>query len=175
VRRVLLVVVLLVSFVGLSATPAAAPTWCPTSMTGYPVSFSSYANGQFVTAEISAQGNGYGQLRARTAPNDTGPWEVFRLVCVQGPDIYAIRSEASGKYVTTEMNFPGDDKGLLRARVTAIGAWEKYRIPNSAAPTIYSLAAQRYVTTEVGRTGSGYAALRARATVVGLWEYYTLW
>jgi hypothetical protein len=175
VRRVFLVVVLLVSFVGLSATPAAAPTWCPTVMTDYPVRFSALANGQYVSAEISRTGNGYGQLRARTNPNDQGPWEVFRLVCVQGPDVYAIRSEANGRYVTAEISWTGSSNGLLRARATSVGPWEKFRIPNSALPTIYSLANNRYVTTEINWTGSGYGSLRARATVVGDWEYYVLW
>jgi hypothetical protein len=175
VRRTLLIVVVIVSFLGLVATPAYAPTWCPTSMTSSNMRIRSFGNGLGVAAELSRTGNGHGQLRARTQLNDAGPWEQFRLICVQGPDVYAIRSVHSGEYVSTEISWTGTSKNLLRARTRSIGPWEQYRIPNTALTTIFSLAADQYVTTEVGWTGGSHGSLRARADVVGDWEYYVLY
>jgi hypothetical protein len=168
-RRILLIVALVVSVLGVTATPAAAPEWCPASMTSRNVRFGSE---RYVAAELSRTGDGYGQLRARTPANNVGPWEVFRLVCVHGPNVYAIRSVANGRYVTAEISWTGNRNGLLRARATSIGPWEQFRIPNGVSiVTLFSLANSRYVTVENGWTGDSYASLRARATAVGTWEY----
>lgn len=74
--------------------------------------------------------------------------------------------------MTAEISWTGDQNGLLRARATSIGSWERFRIPatspNGGGFTILSLANNRYVTAEVGRSGE----LRARATTVGAWEGY---
>lgn len=172
-RRALLVVMLMFSFVGVTATPAYAPEWCPSSMISSDFVFLANANYLAVSAEISWTGNSYGQLRARG--QTLGPWERFRLVCDQGPDVYAIRSVANGRYVTAEISWTGDQNGLLRARATSIGSWERFRIPATSPSgggfTILSLANNRYVTAEVGRSGE----LRARATTVGAWERYTFY
>lgn len=169
-RRILLTVVLLVSFLGLTATPAYAPEWCPAHMISSNLRIGS---DRYVAAELSRTGDGYGQLRARTPANNVGPWEVFRLVCVQGPDVYAIRSVANGRHVSAEISWTGNRYGLLRARATTIGPWEQFRIPNSGLiKTIYSLANNRYVTAELSWTGDAYASLRARATSAGTWEHF---
>lgn len=170
-RRVLTVVIVLVSFMGVTASPAYAPTSCPTPMTSNDVFLLAEANDLGVTAELSWTGDSYGQMRARAT--SIGPWEWFRLVCVSGNDVYAIRSVQSGRYVSAEISWTGDRKGLLRARATSIGPWERFRIPNTSSGggvTIFSLANNRYVTTEIGRSNE----LRARASVAGAWERYIL-
>jgi hypothetical protein len=170
VRRILLTVVLIVSFLGVAATPAAAPEWCPASMTSSNLRIGSE---RYVAAELSWTGDRYAQLRARTPANSVGPWEVFRLVCVQGPDVYAIKSVANGRYVSAEISWTGNRYGLLRARATTIGPWEQFRIPNSGQlKTIFSLANNRYVSAELSWTGDSYASLRARATTAGSWEHF---
>jgi hypothetical protein len=170
-RRLLMAGIVLVSFVGVTATPAYAPGSCPTPMTSNNVVFLAEANYLGVSAELSWTGDGYGQLRARATT--LGPWERFRLVCVSGTDVYAIRSVESGRYVTAEISWTGDRNGLLRARATAIGPWERFRIPNTPAGgtmTILSLANNRYVTAEIGRSNE----LRARASAPGTWERFQL-
>jgi hypothetical protein len=170
-RRVFTVGIVLASFVGVTASPAYAPTSCPTPMTSNDVFLLSEVNGLGVTAELGSTGDSYGQLRARAGA--IGAWEWFRLVCVSGTDVYAIRSVQSGRYVTAEISWTGDRNGLLRARATSIGPWERFRIPNTSSMggvTIFSLANDRYVTTEIGRSGE----LRARASVAGAWERYIL-
>jgi hypothetical protein len=176
VRRVLLTVVLLVSFLGITATPAAAPTWCPAEMTSRDIALKHFWLQKFVAAEISRGGDDKGLLRARTDPGQLGPWERFRLVCVQGPDVYAIRSVANGKYVTAEISWTGSREGLLRARADAIGPWERFRIGYGTVGTpIYSLAANRYVTAEVNWTGTSQGSLRARVTAVNDWEWFNIY
>lgn len=175
-RRTLLIVVLSVSFLAVSAPPAAAPTWCPVEMTSRDIGIKHYWLQKFVTAEISLGGDDKGLLRARTDPDRLGPWERFRLVCVQGPDVYAIRSLANNKYVTAEISSTGSRQGLLRARADAIGSWELFRIGYGNAGTpIYSLAANRYVTAEVNWTGTSQGTLRARVTAVNDWEWFNIY
>jgi hypothetical protein len=173
VRRILLIVVMIVSVLGVTATPAYAPTWCPASMTSANVRI---GGERYVAAELSWTGDRYGQLRARTPANNVGPWEVFRLVCVDGPDVYAIKSVANGRFVSAEISWTGNRYGLLRARATTIGPWERFRIPNSGQiKTMFSLANNRYVSAELSWTGDSYASLRARATAAGTWEHFPFW
>jgi hypothetical protein len=173
VRRILLVVVMVVSVLGVNAGEAYAPTWCPASMISSNVRIGSE---RYVAAELSRTGDGYGQLRARTPADSVGPWEVFRLVCVRAPDVYAIKSVANGRYVSAEISWTGNRYGLLRARATSIGPWEQFRIPNTGQiKTIFSLANNRYVSVENGWSGASYASLRARATVAGEWEHLPFW
>jgi hypothetical protein len=175
-RRVLLVVAVVLAATGVTAAPAYAPTWCPSVMTeGQHWISALSANPNYVSAELGWTGNSYGRLRARTDGNHLGPWELFQLICVQGPDVYAIRSVANGRYVSAELGWTGSSYGLLRARATTIGPWERFRIPATALTTIRSTANGRYVTAEVGWTGSSYGSLRARATAVGDWEYFVVW
>lgn len=86
-------------------------------------------------------------------------------------------SVAQGTYVSTELSYPEGDTGMLRARATAVGPWEKYRIvPGGAAGVyaIWSYAASRYVTAELGHPGNRAGELRARSTVIGPWEKFAI-
>ena len=74
-----------------------------------------------------------GMLRARTLT--IGSWEKYRMHCLGG-GLVAIRSLANkpnvyAKYVSAEFGYSGTLRGMLRARATAIGPWERFMIEDS--------------------------------------------
>jgi hypothetical protein len=92
------------------------------------------------------------------------------------PACYAvtITSRANGRLVSAELGWGGNSYGLLRARATAVGAWERFEVCfNGSNSTIRSLANNRYVSAELGWGGNSYGLLRARATVVAAWERFS--
>lgn len=134
-------------------------------------------NGKLVSVELRETGTLYGMLRARASA--MGPWERFRICQsdgIVGQTTWTIQSLANGKYVSAELGYAGSYSGLLRARSSTVGRWERFRISGDGLSlrlaSILSLANGRYVSTEIGETGSTYAMLRARAISVGPWERY---
>lgn len=101
-------------------------------------------------------------------PYSTVGWEC-------GPEGF-IQSRANGLYVSTELGYLGEEKGMLRARSSSVGAWELYQICSPAGSgtprAIWSDGAAKFVSTELGDTGPKWAMLRARANSVGPWEEY---
>jgi len=89
---------------------------------------------------------------------------------------YAFKYAISGLYVSTEIGYSGADNGMLRARSSSIGAWERYYLCyDGSGYGIYSLANSRYVSNELGYTGGDYCMLRSRATSIGSWERFYLY
>jgi hypothetical protein len=146
----------------------------------------SLANNLLVAAEIgyAASNPLYGMLRARTRPENVGPWEKF-IVDDLNPDDngrVAIRSNANGLYVSAEIGYSSSDPryGMLRARARTVGPWETFRWGFYNSGTVYGysnvlIAANgSYVSTELGYTGSTYAMLRARPNQksIGPWEQF---
>src|SRR6266498_3316638 len=88
-----------------------------------------------------------------------------------------IISFGNSRYTSAELG-SGGDHGMLRARATSVGNWEKFTIarwgPNPAMYTIRSQANGRYVSAELGYGGGRYAMLRARATSIGNWEKFLI-
>jgi hypothetical protein len=76
--------------------------------------------------------------------------------------------------VSAELAHTGSKYGMLRARASEWGPWEKFTlcIYNSYV-TIKSNANGKYVSVEMNYTGSYKYMLRARATTVGPWEKFT--
>ncbi|ARZ72115.1 hypothetical protein SMD11_6539 [Streptomyces albireticuli] len=86
-----------------------------------------------------------------------------------------ITSHTNARLVSAELGYGGDSYGMLRARATAIGPWERFTVCfNDWHWTIQSQANDRYVSAELGYGGDSYAMLRARATAVGPWERFSL-
>ena len=134
-------------------------------------------NGNFyVSAELGYGAGKYGMLRARAS--QPGPWENYKL-CYNfdsdGSKVWSIMSEANGRWVSAEVSYTGSYTGMLRARATSVGPWEKFkifRINGMGAYYFKSTANNRYVSAEYGYTGVDHAMLRARATTVGTWEHF---
>ncbi|MBT2438568.1 hypothetical protein J7E93_00175 [Streptomyces sp. ISL-36] len=146
---------------------------------GHKYALRSEANGLFVAAEINDPGTQAGKLRARTAggPESLGSWEKFTLHTDDKGVTVALRSEANGLYVTTEVNYTGGYAGLLRARGTTLGDWQKFHleVQSNGTYALKSKANGLYVTAEINDSGTDQAMLRARgATTPGSWERFTL-
>ncbi|MGW0469470.1 endonuclease/exonuclease/phosphatase family protein [Streptomyces sp. NPDC003027] len=150
----------------------------PPPTAGHTYALRSEANGMFVAAEINAPGAQAGKLRARTAggPEALGSWEKFTLHTADKGATVALRSEANGLYVTTEVNYGDPYAGLLRARGATVGDWQGFRLEPQSNGTyaLKSKATGAYVTAEINDSGGDQAMLRARATSVGSWERFEI-
>ncbi|WP_190125489.1 hypothetical protein [Streptomyces inusitatus] len=97
---------------------------------GETITLRSEANGNYVTTERGYTGSHRNLLRARGTT--VGGWEKLQLV--RQPDgYYALRAQKAGTdgmdvYVTAEKQDAGNDAGLLRARASAVGSWEKFEL-----------------------------------------------
>jgi len=86
-----------------------------------------------------------------------------------------IQTKYGGLYVSTELGFGGNLYAMLRARATAIGAWEYYQLCYNRATghwAIWADANSRWVSAELGDVGGQYGMLRARSGSVGPWELF---
>ncbi|OJF10950.1 hypothetical protein BG844_29205 [Couchioplanes caeruleus subsp. caeruleus] len=96
------------------------------------------------------------------------------ILCWHNVAIYA---NANGRWVSMEKGYSGGDNGMLRARATVVGPWERYVVCRDNVTGYTYWASQdtgRVVSTELGYSAGDYGMLRARATIVGPWEqYYT--
>ncbi|MEV6598251.1 hypothetical protein AB0M36_15425 [Actinoplanes sp. NPDC051346] len=96
------------------------------------------------------------------------------ILCWHNVSIYA---NANGRWVSMEKGYAAGDNGMLRARATVIGPWERYVVCRDNVTGYTYWASQDtglVVSTELGYSAGDYGMLRARATIVGPWEqYYT--
>jgi hypothetical protein len=84
-------------------------------------------SGLYVAAELGRGGDDYNELRARTDFADLGPWELFDAV--PNPDgsfsLQLADLDRDYYYVTAELSMSGPRYGLLRARNSSVGPWER--------------------------------------------------
>ncbi|MEV0231900.1 hypothetical protein [Nonomuraea sp. NPDC050786] len=130
----------------------------------------------YVSAELGSDYTGktpdrLGMLRARAA--SPGSWEAWTEVFLSSGHI-ALRNNASGKYVSVELNYPGADQNELRARSDTIGPWETFDLVWNSDHTysLWSVAVRKYVSAEMSYTGYNQYELRARADSIGPWERF---
>ncbi len=129
------------------------------------------------SGENAAAINLEGDSPCPTAPSynyaDPLPWLAARPA--PGSTV-TIRSLANGKYVSAELGYTGGAYGILRARASAVGGWEKFRVSgdcqSSTGCGILSLANSRYVSAELSYSGAWNGVLRARAGSIGGWERF---
>ncbi|MEV4415392.1 hypothetical protein [Catellatospora sp. NPDC049609] len=96
--------------------------------------------------------------------------------CMDG----ALYSLGAKKYVTAELGYTGTGYGMLRARATSVGDWERFEFcyesgTSGGMLSIRSLANNRWVTVETGYTGVDNGMLRASSTSVGTKQYFWAW
>ncbi|GAA3770434.1 endonuclease/exonuclease/phosphatase family protein [Streptomyces chiangmaiensis] len=135
-------------------------------------------NGLYVAAEVNDSGDQYGKLRARSTSK--GSWETFSLHTDHIDNVgygttITLRNEENGLYVTSEINTTGAQSGMLRARGTNTGSWERfYVIPQGNGQYALKSAENKlYVSAEFNYTGGDEGLLRARSTSIGSWERFT--
>ncbi|GII59847.1 hypothetical protein Pth03_82360 [Planotetraspora thailandica] len=104
-------------------------------------------------------------VKALTLPD----WDLGDDHC----DDVTIKSKAGNRFVSAEVDYTGYVSGMLRARATSAGDWEKFSIcPGNGFYTLYSYSAKGWVTAEQNYTGADAGMLRARAGSVGAWEKF---
>jgi hypothetical protein len=95
-------------------------------------------NNRPVQTDIQARGAYQGTLQANgtfDALSQGDPAMVYDLVPIGSGD-FAIRSHANNRFVSAELGYTGANYGLLRARATTVGAWERFDIRDAGpAPT----------------------------------------
>jgi len=72
----------------------------------------------------SAEVGGDARLRARAGM--VGDWEIFSVSATPGGHTTSIKSVANRKFVSAELGYGGNDRGLLRARADSMGSWESF-------------------------------------------------
>jgi triacylglycerol esterase/lipase EstA (alpha/beta hydrolase family) len=86
------------------------------------------------------------------------------------------RSDANGNYVSAELGYTGASYAMLRARASALGAWESWT--RIQLPTGHWVIRNNgnglYVSAELAYIGSNYGELRARTagSAIGPWEIF---
>jgi hypothetical protein len=104
------------------------------------------------------------RLRA-ASPNDT--FDCF--------DQQTLISAANGDYVSAELGYTGADYGMLRARATTAGPWEKFDFCYDATQgwwAIRSDANGLYVTAQFGYAGASFGELTASSTTIGPYQKF---
>ncbi|MFF9132996.1 endonuclease/exonuclease/phosphatase family protein [Streptomyces sp. NPDC014806] len=177
-RLCLLLMAVLAAVTGVVALPAtsALAASAPPSSTGQ--RWALKVNGLYVAAEVNDSGDQKGELRARST--SVGSWETFTLHtdAVDGVGYgttVTLRNEENGLYVTSELGATGAQQGMLRARGTTTGSWERFSVvpQGNGQYALKSAANGLYVSAEFGYSGSDQGLLRARSTSVGAWERFT--
>jgi hypothetical protein len=62
------------------------------------------------------------------SPHVPAGWTLVKGGGITAQAGNALQSVANGRYVSAELSWGGDRNGLLRARATAIGPWERYNL-----------------------------------------------
>jgi hypothetical protein len=100
----------------------------------------------------------------------------YEFGCAKGT--ISIFARANSRYVSAELNETGNRVGMLRARATSIGTWEKFTVIGNCRATsgcaLRSAANSRYVSAEILDPGAQKGMLRARAKSVGAWERFRI-
>lgn len=103
------------------------------------------------------------------------------LAIYEGDSYVGPFSAANGLLVSVELNYPGNQQAVLRARATDEDLWEDFLFERlgyvstyCARYAIYSLANYKHVSTERNYSGDQNGILRARAGSAQEWEKYTL-
>jgi hypothetical protein len=87
-----------------------------------------FVTDSYVSMEKAWTGNSYARLRSRPDLTSIGPWEEYRLWCVDPANgYYAIQSFGNGDYVSAEIGWTGNRRGCCaRPNQTTEGPWETF-------------------------------------------------
>ncbi|MFF3402669.1 RICIN domain-containing protein [Streptomyces sp. NPDC002659] len=136
---------------------------CMRSAPAAPNSIHVESNDAFARVALAGAGDDYG--RVWTGSGTRGDWETFKFEW-QSDGTVAIKSTASGKYVSAELAWTGDKYGYLRARATAVGPWEKFKLRqqgDGVTAVMWSNANGKYVWVDYAHGST----LRASRGTIG--------
>ncbi|MFD0585246.1 fascin domain-containing protein [Dactylosporangium darangshiense] len=130
----------------------------------------SYASGRYVAEEQDYGGDQHNMLRARTAADQAGSWEVFSLCSGDGGHTVYLTAP-SGYLVTAEYNYAGGARGMLRGRGEWVDVWETFDVwTDSGRYFLRNPSKGAYVTCRVDYKGASYRMMKATGTAAGSWE-----
>jgi hypothetical protein len=93
-----------------------------------------------------------------------------------GGGFTAVLRSSTGLFVSSEVNYDGGNEGMLRARATRVGSWERFHV-RCLGNARFALRAANglWVAAELGSgyTGAALGMLRARSSRIGSWETFT--
>lgn len=178
-RRIcLLLTAVLAAVMGLVVVPAttAFAVSAPPSSTGQ--RWALKVNGKYVTAEVNDAGDQMGKLRA--VSTSVTSLETFTLHTDNIENVgygttISLRNEENGLYVTSEVNYTGVQTGMLRARGTNTGSWERFTVePQPGGEyALKSVTSNLYLSARFNATGDDMGIVRPYASSPGSWERFT--
>ena len=146
---------------------------------------------RIVEQQTGGTGNGLNRLRAwRTDVNSISIFDLYFCTDASGGS-WSIRSNTTGKWVTTSYNLSGNDSNLLRAISSTVGTNERYTLLDLTVGNyvksqtvlssthhyaLYSWSVDgsgHWVSARYDMTGFGFGNLRAIAATVNIWETIT--
>lgn len=94
------------------------------------VNLYSAAANNYVSAEFGWSGLDRGILHARSGSTTPGPWETFYITRNSDGTVSFSVYDNSGTlyYVSAENGWTGNRYGILRARSTGVGPWERFQV-----------------------------------------------
>lgn len=88
-------------------------------------------------------------------------------------DDIKIQARGNGLFVAAEAEYTGSVFGMLRARSSSVGPWEKFSLcPMDGYYTLFSYGTGSYVSAEKNYTGADAGMLRARSASVKSFEKF---
>jgi hypothetical protein len=147
--------------------------WVTNHISGDYYTFGGY--GQF-PGKLQADGNK--DWSYYSAPDFTvyGRCDCYRfLIFDLNSSGVAIQSEWNNLFVSAELGYGWPYTGMLRARSSTVGPWERFDFVYQAGNfAIRSEANGLYVSAELGYGSPDYGLLRARSDVISDWETFSL-
>src|SRR5579859_2547054 len=86
-------------------------------------------------------------------------------------------ANANSDYVSAELGYTGASYGMLRARATTIGPWEKFDFCYDATQGWWAISSDAnglYVTAQFGYAGASFGELTASSSIIGPYQKWVL-
>jgi hypothetical protein len=130
----------------------------------------SLAANRYIAEEQGYTGAAHNMLRARTAPGQTGSWEIFNICSDDGGHTVFLQA-SSGYLVTAEYDYTGKNQGMLRGRGEWTDVWETFDVWTDAGKYYLRNASRgTYFTCRMDYTGQYYQEMKATGAAPGAWE-----
>ena len=92
-------------------------------------------------------------------------------------DQQSLAANANSDYVSAELGYTGASYGMLRARATTIGPWEKFDFCHDVTQGWWAISSDAnglYVTAQFGYPGASFGELTASSSIIGPYQKWVL-